>query len=196
MKILALSPHTDDIELGCGGFLSKLSEAGHPVYVICFSRVYSGVDLYDEHKNSMDVLKPAENWILEQKTREFNRQEVLEVMIQAKGIIEPDIVLCPSSKDVHQDHAVIHSEAVRAYSKSSSLLGYDLPWNCRGFNPNYFVRLDKRHKEQKQQMLACYESQAGRSYFNKEFITSNLIFRGMQINYKYAEAFELITWIS
>jgi len=83
MKILALSPHTDDIELGCGGFLSKLSEAGHPVYVICFSRIYNGVDLYDEHKKSIDILRPAENWILDFKTREFNRQDALDTMITA-----------------------------------------------------------------------------------------------------------------
>ena len=33
--ILALSPHTDDIELGAGGMLAKWIEEGKQVYICC-----------------------------------------------------------------------------------------------------------------------------------------------------------------
>ena len=36
-NILALSPHTDDAEIGCGGTLSKFQEKGSNVRVIAFS---------------------------------------------------------------------------------------------------------------------------------------------------------------
>jgi len=36
-KVLALAPHTDDVELGCGGFLSKLKKQGVVIDVVVFS---------------------------------------------------------------------------------------------------------------------------------------------------------------
>ena len=37
MNILALSPHTDDAELGAGGTLARFAEEGHTVTVVAFS---------------------------------------------------------------------------------------------------------------------------------------------------------------
>ena len=37
MTILAISAHTDDVELGCGGTLSKLQEQGEDIIMIAFS---------------------------------------------------------------------------------------------------------------------------------------------------------------
>ena len=196
MKILALSPHTDDIELGCGGYLSKMSERGHSIYTVSFSHIYNGQNLSDEHRLSMAVLRTAHSEILSFETRRFDRQLVLDAMLIYKEHIKPDIVLCPSLTDVHQDHVVVAQEAVRAFSKDTTLLCYDLPWNCRGFNGNYFVSLSKRHVEHKLQMMACYKSQAGRAYFDAEFIEGLARVRGQQIKIKYAESFEIITWIS
>ena len=36
-KILVLSPHTDDAEIGCGASISKLIRMGHEVYYAVFS---------------------------------------------------------------------------------------------------------------------------------------------------------------
>ena len=36
-KILALAPHTDDAEFGCGGTLARLLEDGNEVYCAAFS---------------------------------------------------------------------------------------------------------------------------------------------------------------
>ena len=66
-KVLALSPHTDDIELGCGGFLSRLKEEGASISVINFA--YSKVEGDDtssavrhEYKNSMQILIAFSAW--------------------------------------------------------------------------------------------------------------------------------------
>ena len=37
MKILFLSPHTDDAELGCGGTIARLAEERNEIYVAVFS---------------------------------------------------------------------------------------------------------------------------------------------------------------
>jgi len=36
-RLLVLAPHTDDAELGCGGTIARLLEAGTEVYVVALS---------------------------------------------------------------------------------------------------------------------------------------------------------------
>lgn len=195
MRILALSPHTDDIELGCGGYLSRLGEYGHSIYTACFSHVYNGVDLEGEHMNSVKKIGSAASTVYDFKTREFDRQGVLDVMIDLKKGINPEMVLCPSLGDIHQDHKVVAEEAVRAFSKDCTVLSYELTWNCRDFTPNYYVMLKLRHIDHKLEMMRCYESQKDRPYFNEHFIEGLAKVRGQQIRVKLAEAYEIITII-
>ena len=42
-KVLVLAPHTDDGELGAGGFISKLIEDGADVYYMAFSTAEESV---------------------------------------------------------------------------------------------------------------------------------------------------------
>jgi LmbE family N-acetylglucosaminyl deacetylase len=44
MNILAIGSHPDDIELGCGGALSRYSGAGHNVYLFVLTTGTSGGD--------------------------------------------------------------------------------------------------------------------------------------------------------
>jgi hypothetical protein len=58
-----------------------------------------------------------------------------------------------------------------------------------------FVPLDESHIRKKIKALSCYNSQKNRSYLNENFIRSLAITRGVQINAKYAEVFEVVRWI-
>ena len=108
-----------------------------------------------------------------------------------KGI-QPDLVLVPSSFDVHQDHRVIYEEALRAFKPSASIFGYEHPWNNYMFSTDVFVRLQKRDIQKKIEALNQYKSQHSRPYFNKDYIKSLAITRGVQCNSQFAEAFELL----
>ena len=39
-KILFIGAHPDDIELGCGGTLTKYLEEGHEIEMIVFSKIF------------------------------------------------------------------------------------------------------------------------------------------------------------
>ncbi len=52
----------------------------------------------------------------------------------------------PSLHDIHQDHATIAQEGLRAF-KNSTILGYELIWNNLTFNTTSFVKLEKNHIE-------------------------------------------------
>ena len=203
-RILVLAPHTDDAELGAGGSIAKWLEAGVHVHIAVFSTAEESLPagsrptrLADECHESLDVLgvPRANRTILGYPVRKlsYHRQEVLEHMVQLGRDIDPDWVLVPSGADLHQDHATIHDEAMRAF-KHKTLLGYELPWNHITFSASAFVRLERRHLDTKWAALTRYASQLemGRPYFTPEFHDSLARVRGLQVKSEWAEAFELI----
>jgi LmbE family N-acetylglucosaminyl deacetylase len=204
MKVLVYSPHTDDAELGCGGYLAKLKEQGHEITVIAYSYCddslpdhVKGALLY-EWKNSMLTLgMNHKNYDYKVRTFGLYRKEILQSMIDDKIIYRPDLVLIPSFSDIHQDHHVIHAEGVRAFSRECNVMAYELFWNCRGFNPDHYEELKSGHLEKKMQAIMNYKSQIdmNRPYFDSEMIFGLARARGLQVKKKYAEAFETITYI-
>ena len=130
--------------------------------------------------------------VLDFEVRDFaqRRQDVLQTLIDIRDEFRPNLVLVPSSKDVHQDHSTVHLEAMRAF-KTTTIYGYELPWNNFHFDLSVFVALEQRHVEAKVAALQCYESQRGRVYFEEEFTRSQAKFRGTQIGRPFAEVFEV-----
>jgi LmbE family N-acetylglucosaminyl deacetylase len=199
--ILVLAPHTDDGELGCGGSIAKFIAAGKQVYYAAFSLCSKSLPadlvpdtLAQECKEATSVLGiPPGNVILfDFEVRNFPklRQEILEELTGLNKNIQPDLVFIPSAGDIHQDHEVIHTEAIRAF-KSSSLLGYELPWNQTRFNSTFFIHLSADNIERKIQALKAYRSQSHRNYMKESFTRSLAIVRGVQANCDQAESFEV-----
>lgn len=208
MKVLILSPHTDDAELGCGGTIVKLLENGGEIFWVVFSTAEESLPndlprdtLKREYLNVMDSLRiNKENCkIFNFKVRNLDsyRQEILEELVQIRNKFHPDIVIGPSLNDFHQDHQVIAHEMVRAFKTTSSIICYELPWNHITFNTQCFIKLNRAHIEKKYEVLTNYHSQIikNRSYFSKEFIFGFAKSRGIQCNSEYAEAFEVIRWM-
>ena len=196
-SVLALSPHTDDIELGCGGTLSRLSENGTKIHVVNFSLSKNhddddGSEVKKEFENSMKILG-ATYEMLNLPTRRLPsyRQEVLEYLYKLNKKHDFDVVFCHSSFDQHQDHQTVQQEAFRAFKKTT-ILGYELPWNCMQFSTDLFVKLDKKHIKDKLALLECYKSQEHRAFINKQYVGDIARTRGLQVDAKYAECFEVI----
>lgn len=205
VNILVLAPHTDDGELGAGGLIAKLIEAGATVTYVAFSTAKESVPKHlppDILKTEVKAATKAlgileENLIIfDYKVRKLNyvRQEILESLIQIRKDNSFDLVLMPSLKDIHQDHTTISQEGLRAF-KNTTILGYELIWNNLSFDTTCFVKLEKRHIECKYNALKNYQSQADRNYMGWEFIFSLAKTRGVQIGAEFAESFEVIRWV-
>ena len=135
-KILLLSPHTDDGELGCGGTVAKLIEQGKEVFYVAFSACEQSVlpqfpkdILITEVKAATSTLGISEDHLIlkrfDVRTFNYHRQEILDILIQLREEIKPDTVLIPSLNDIHQDHKTIAEEALRAF-KFINVLSYEL----------------------------------------------------------------------
>ena len=204
-NVLVLAPHTDDGELGAGGFISKLIEKGAAVTYAAFSTAEESVPkhlpkdiLKTEVKAATQQLGiPDDKLIIfNYQVRKLNyvRQEILEALIELRRKERFDLVLMPSLKDIHQDHETVAREGLRAF-KNTTILGYELIWNNLSFHTTCFIKLEKKHVEAKVNALKCYESQSGREYMQRDFIFSLAKTRGVQIGGNYAESFEVLRWV-
>jgi len=196
-KILVLSPHPDDGLLGCGGTISRFIEEGKEVWYVIFSESKQGFSP-EEIENSILALGIKRDHIISYNfpVRKFNecRQEILQFLVDLRAKIAPDLVLCHSSADTHQDHEIVRREAFRAF-KQHSIWGYDLPWNTRNFKSDIFVPLEERNVETKTKALDFITSQKDRKYYNSIKRMATSVSTGEKIGKDYAEAFESISQI-
>lgn len=204
-RILILAPHTDDGEFGCGGSIAKFSEEKKEIFYMAFSTAEKSVPpgfpkdiLQKEVKEATLRLGiPPSNLILkkyEVRKLNYERQKILEELVQIKKEINPDLVFLPSTNDLHQDHQTIAMEGIRAF-KEVSIIGYELPWNTITFHSHIFIKLKKSHIHKKVDALKAYKSQAKRHYANDEYLWSWAKTRGVQIGAEFAETFETIRWV-
>jgi len=203
-RAIVLGAHTDD-EFGCTGLIARLIETGTEVHYACFSSceesVPEGFDpdvLKREVVDAIGILGiPLERFYLyDFRVRHFpqNRQAILEELVALRRRIEPDLVLLPSSSDIHQDHGVITTEGIRAF-KHATILGYELPMNTISFRHACFVRLEPQHIEIKIRHAAAYVSQQHRPYMSASFLSGLAAVRGVQMNAPAAEAFEVVRMV-
>jgi len=211
MRILLLSAHIDDADTGCGASVARYSYEGNEIYYAVFTLAEESLPA-DLPKNIMVKelseatrilgIRPSNLIIKKYPVRRFPqyRQEILEDMIQMNKEISPSLVFMPSKFDTHQDHAVIAEEGFRAF-KSSSILGYEMPWNNVSFESSAFISLKAEYVDRKIKALNCYRSQKlraaklGRRPINSEMITAWAHLRGHQIYVDFAEAFHILRWI-
>jgi len=201
-NVLVLAPHTDDGELGAGATINRLIELGAKVTYVAFSTAEESVpEGFPKNILKTEVKKATvelgilpENLIIynyQVRKLNYSRQEILEDLIKLRRDNSFDLVFTPSLQDIHQDHATIAIESLRAF-KNITILGYELIWNNLSFDTKCFVKLDKKHVEAKYNALCQYESQGKRNYLSREFNFSLATTRGVQAGCDYAECFEII----
>ena len=133
-KILVISPHTDDGEIGCGGAISRFVREGCEIFYLALSHSFlqsdghTRSDLSGECKNALKVFGIKSYSILGFEARNFlrDRQRILDTFVQIKKEFNPDLVFVPISFDLHQDHQVVTEEARRAFSRDCTVLGYEM----------------------------------------------------------------------
>ena len=194
-NVLVLSPHTDDAELGAGGTIAKLAEKKSDITLFAFSWCDSQENI-KAVKKATKILDINKLKIFDFKRRYFpqKRQEILQILYDYNKQNNPDLVLTPSTNDLHQDHITVTQEAMRAFKKST-ILGYEMPWNNIQMTTNSFIPLEEKHVKKKIESLTLYTTQENRYYFSEEYFRSILKMRGTQIQSEYAETFEVIKFV-
>ena len=224
-KVLVISPHPDDAELGCGGTIAKHAANGDHVTVMvlctnsfanlpgektgtCQTTEKSMVSLH----RSMEVLSFDRLicYDLEDETLDKCILTILQKIEPDYYDLKPDIVYCVHYGDNNQDHRATF-EAAQVICRSQSMhspsvfLCYEVPSSTEqspnitgnAFLPNYFNIISQSLLDLKIKSFECYESEIRKKPHSRSRYGIELFarYRGLQCNSEYAEAFQQISAI-
>jgi N-acetylglucosamine malate deacetylase 1 len=196
-KVLFIGAHPDDIELGCGAFISNIQDKTDVLCVTLSDNQKNPAlkNLVEEHYNSMRVLGlPQEKVILKDfETRKFPhfRQEILEFLFQLNREHRPDIVFVHTRADIHQDHATATEETLRAF-RGTTVLGFDCLRSSYGFFPHFLSEVSEKDVQCKLAALAEYTTYTEKYYFDSTILKATLIRHGALAERPYAEGFDIL----
>lgn len=201
-RVLVVSAHSDDGEIGCGGTVVRLLEEGAEVtylYFVLPPIAMNQPTAQQETDQALQVLgidKIVHCKLGGYANRMFHahRQDILDSLVWAYRDVQPDIVFTLSSLDRHQDHEIVSSETFRA-CKKSTILGYDFPWNMPRSQLGCYVAIEQKHLDKKLASIQKNTTQLFRPHLAVDAITALATVRGAAIGKRYAEAFEVMRWI-
>jgi bacillithiol biosynthesis deacetylase BshB1 len=114
LDVLAVGAHPDDAELGCGGTLARLAEAGRRVGIVHLTRGEAGTrgtvqEREVEARNAARELGVVEVAFLDCGDGAFRHTRAEEdALIAELRRLRPEIVLGPTPGDRHPDHERAH----------------------------------------------------------------------------------------
>lgn len=194
-RVLAIGAHPDDIELGCGGTLTRHVAAGDAVTMLVMTDGQSGPGdvsgRLDESRAAASVIG-AEVMFGHLMDGEVSPgRETVQVIEAAIRAISPSIIYTHGEDDSHQDHRSICAATLSAARNVATLLHYQSP-SARRFHPTYFVALDDEALQVKMEALNRHASQVENSTrVNFDALDAAARFWGMQARTRYAEGFEI-----
>ena len=195
--VLCLGCHSDDIEIGCGGTILRLIEEQPSCrfYWVVFSAI-GARKLEAQRAAKLFVGSKRLERVQLNKFRDgfmpFVAADIKVAFEKLKATISPDIIFTHSQKDAHQDHRLV-SELTWNTFRNHLILEYEIPkYDGDLGRPSFFVPLKPAQYEKKVQcLLAAFESQRSKRWFQKETFLALMRLRGMECNSPsgYAEAF-------
>jgi LmbE family N-acetylglucosaminyl deacetylase len=209
MNVLVVGAHHDDIELGCGGTVARLTAEGHTVYGIVLTNSETHYDLRDIHRTKQQAIVEAEKaaaviglkLVALDYPQADNGTLVYDVGLMRRleeFIVENDIKLVFShwQYDMNTDHEAAAKITTVAARHVHSILMYRSNWYQpdRAFNGIFYVDISKTI-DKKIRSLECYsvEIQNRSREWIDSFIDHNRSY-GFSIGTEYAEVFEPVRY--
>ncbi len=116
-KTLAIGAHPDDIEVGAGGLVARLSAAGSQIMNV----TVSVPTLFDERLQELEdaaKILGVECLVLNRerplRTEDIPMYELVAQLDRIVGAFKPDLVLTHTNRDLHWDHGLVHSATIAA----------------------------------------------------------------------------------
>jgi LmbE family N-acetylglucosaminyl deacetylase len=188
LKLLCLGAHADDIEIGCGGTVLRLS-AELPDLVVRWI-VFSGAGLRAaEARNSaaafLENVSQKHIEVLGFRDGYFPSQsaDIKDHFEAIKGDFEPSLVLTHWHGDAHQDHRLLAELTTNTF-RDHLVLEYEIPkYDGDLGNPGFFVPLTHAQMRRKVETIEQhFTSQRGRSWFSEDTFLAMARLRGIGCN--------------
>jgi len=216
---LFIGAHLDDIEIGCGGYLSYLKDRGELEYIekrfliLSEGRFTNSIDLSKKRREAFEInmeklgIKENEYKIINQRidTEFYNYQheikyhlnELLKEAQESADCIEVYF----HSADNHQDHQIVNKlvkEIFRPFLVNR-LIEFEIPssnlFNQPGDNFNYYFNFNNNIAELKQELIDSYKNISLFTTEDVRDINYTLAFnriQGRKLNQDYVERYNII----
>jgi len=196
-SILCLGAHSDDIEIGCGGAILRLTQS-YPDLTVYWVVLSATDERATEAKASAaDFLQYAGQAQVKLYTFQdgffpYIGGEIKGCFEALKREINPDLIFTHCRHDLHQDHRVV-TELTWNTFRDHLILEYEIPkYDGDLQSPNFFVHLDQATCQQKTHFLMQhFATQTNRYWFTPETFSSVMRLRGVESRAPegYAEGF-------
>ena len=120
-RVLAFGAHPDDLEVGAGGLLARLSQEGADVHMAVVSipnstevrrkEAQAGADLIDADLHILFDEKPC-------RVEDLAMHELVRRFDMIVGDVRPDLVITHSAYDLHWDHGLVNRATVSALRRT------------------------------------------------------------------------------
>lgn len=208
MKILVISAHADDAELGVGGTIAKHADNGDEVRLLIIT--HSGYSDYDgnivrtketakiESDRATKILGIKKIDCLNYETKKvFYNVELIEDINKYVDSFNPDIIYTHWEGDINQDHEAIAKATFVGARKYNKILKYKSNWHTTNvdFKGNFFVDITNQF-DRKMRAIAEHKSEVNkRGNIWQEYFKCEAIKNGIEIGVEYAEKFEIYKWL-
>ena len=195
-RVLAFGAHPDDLEVGAGGLLARLSEEGAEVTMAIASipslpdqrkaEALAGADVIDADLFVIYEDKPC-------RVEDIAMHELVRRFDQIIGDVRPDLVITHSANDLHWDHGLVNRATVSALRRTPcDLLAYlsspEMNAQSRSLG-NCFADISK-FVEVKLEAIACHRSQMPKLDLESSRDLARAM--GRISGYEYAECYEVL----
>jgi LmbE family N-acetylglucosaminyl deacetylase len=197
LEVLCLGAHCDDIEIGCGGMVLRLTEefpAARFHWVVLSSDDVRGGEaqrsaehfLVDAGKQDIRIERFRESYF------PWVGAEIKDYFEELRTEIDPDLILTHHRHDRHQDHRLV-AELTWNTWRDHLILEYEIPkYDGDLGSPNVFIALDEATARRKVDgIIDHFPSQRRRAWFDADTFQALLRLRGMEANApsRFAEGF-------
>jgi LmbE family N-acetylglucosaminyl deacetylase len=194
-NVAVIGAHCDDIAIGAGATLLRLTEQNPDVIVHALVLTGGGTEREVEEKDAFVAFcRNAEVRLtvhdLPDGRLPAHWSHVKGRLAEFRRTCDPDVVFAPQREDRHQDHRLL-AELVPTEFRNQLILGYEIAkWESDLPTPNTYVPIDRPTAMRKAELLhECYRSQTERDWFDHETFMGLMRLRGVQSHSHYAEAF-------
>ena len=197
-RVLAIGAHSDDLEIGCGGTILRLAEAGLIAEARWVVLSGDGTRAGEARRAAGVFLAGVPSFaVVVESFRDgffpYDGGAVKEVFEGIKDDFRPDLVFTHRGTDAHQDHRLV-AELTWNTFRDHFVLEYEVPKYDGDLRaPNVFVELSEEICRRKvEALIATFESQGDRHWFTDDVFWSLLRLRGLESHAPsgYAEGFD------
>lgn len=199
LRVLCLGAHSDDIEIGCGGTMLRLT-AEIPALEVCWVVLSARGQRKKEAMASANrfLLAAGRKHIVVKQFKEsffpYVGDKIKAYFEQLKRKFEPDLILTHYRHDLHQDHRVVSDLTWNTF-RDHLIWEYEIPkYDGDMGAPNVFSPLSQEVCGKKIKLLMeGFGSQRSRRWFTDDTFWALLRLRGVEAGTcgRYAEAFYL-----